>query len=390
MKKIGKHVIDLISSVSLTRESLDRALWPRNHSSYLTRSRADIVISRIQLVSAAFSILTVVWIAIDYWAFPFDLWWPFAALRILSGFIFFMLALPWEFERGQRTAMVLFVGMMANPPLFYLLSIPLFAGAELSGPALLVSELYMTLPFIMVAGLGVFPLTVLEMLAFAIPSVGIAVLGRMWAGVGDWPMFAGQLWQLFLLVGVLALACSSQLVNMISMVRRISQDPLTGVYTRRTGGEIVELQFGVSKREGTPLTIAYFDLDKFKSVNDDHGHEAGDRVLRKAAHAMRDQLRKTDTLVRWGGEEFLIVMTGTDNEGAKLVMGRMMEHWLGERPEGGPVTASIGLAERIEDGADDWPQLVETADRRMYDAKQRGRARCIGSDGEEVTGPPPQ
>ena len=106
-----------------------------------------------------------------------------------------------------------------------------------------------------------------------------------------------------------------------------------------------------------------------------------DRVLRHAANTIRSLLRQSDALVRWGGEEFLVVMPDTPVEGAMIAVERMRRAGFGKRPDGSLQTASIGIAEQTADRPADWESLVELADQRMYRAKQDGKDRVVGTDG---------
>ena len=143
---------------------------------------------------------------------------------------------------------------------------------------------------------------------------------------------------------------------------------------------MLDLQSIISARSNAPLSVAFFDVDHFKSVNDQYGHEAGDQVLISSTEHITHTLRRGDMLVRWGGEEFLVIMPNTDLEQAVVAMSRARELGFGQRPDGQPVTASIGIAERSADGASDWKDLVEKADQRMYRAKQSGRDRIVCGD----------
>ena len=158
---------------------------------------------------------------------------------------------------------------------------------------------------------------------------------------------------------------------------------LTGAFTRPSGAETLDLQYHIAAMHEAPITVAFVDLDDFKSVNDSFGHDEGDRVLQAMAESLRSCLRRGDALIRWGGEEFLLVLGNTDPLGARLVVQRLREKGFGVRPDGAALTASIGVAERIKDGTLDWPQLVELADKRMYDAKNSGKDRAI-LPGEET------
>ena len=380
------HIRRLLSSVSMTKDQALDLLWSQGHSPYLMRHRAALIVTRVQLVSAVFAFLTPLWIVIDAMAFPWPDWGVLAGIRIFSSLVFLALAWPWEVDKTSRVAFVMLTAMLVNPPLFYLASIPLFDGTALEGLAAVVAALYALLPFVVIAGLSVFPLTALEAVLYASPVLAMTALGAAVSPDFSLPTYVGNLWLLGLIFGVGLLAGISQLRYMIALVSRASQDPLTGVFTRRSGSEIVDLQYRVAERQDTPFAIAFFDLDRFKSINDDYGHDEGDNALRMMVDSLRDKLRLSDVIVRWGGEEFIVVLGNTDAAGARLVIRRIMEDWLGTRPDGGPLTASIGIAERRADGVDDWPELVELADQRMYKAKQGGRARAVGC-GDEVIVP---
>jgi diguanylate cyclase (GGDEF)-like protein len=91
-------------------------------------------------------------------------------------------------------------------------------------------------------------------------------------------------------------------------------------------------------------------------------------------------LRRGDTLARWGGEEFVLIMPNTDLQQAEAAVQRLRNVGLGRRPDGTPITASIGIAERNADAADEWKKLIDLADQRMYHAKQAGRDRVVSGD----------
>jgi diguanylate cyclase (GGDEF)-like protein len=204
----------------------------------------------------------------------------------------------------------------------------------------------------------------------------------------DWPTFAASFWLMLLIAGVSTLAGLSQLAFIIVLVREAIRDNMTGCFSRRSGEELLELQFATSQRNNIPLTVAFLDLDHFKQVNDRFGHEAGDVVLKGAASAIQEHLRRGDMLVRWGGEEFVLILPNTTPETAGTALERVRQTGFGSRPDGTPVTASIGIAERIHDGSGGWHALVEKADTRMYEAKQGGRNRVV-APGRDAARPVP-
>jgi diguanylate cyclase (GGDEF)-like protein len=238
---------------------------------------------------------------------------------------------------------------------------------------------YAFLPFVMLAGLSVFPLTLIECLVFAAPILVIqaltAVLG--WH-VFDWPTAAASFWLLLLITSVSAMAGTSQLGFIIVLVREAVRDGLTGCFSRRSGEELLDLQFRLAARRHAPLAVAFIDLDHFKSINDQFGHDAGDQALKTAASSIRRLARGTDILIRWGGEEFLLLLPDTDAAGAHTALQRLRAASIGRRPDDTPLTASIGIAVLGQDSADSWQALVAAADVRMYAAKQAGRDRIVG------------
>jgi diguanylate cyclase (GGDEF)-like protein len=145
-------------------------------------------------------------------------------------------------------------------------------------------------------------------------------------------------------------------------------DELTGLPNRRAWDERLEQAI----REPEPLCVAILDLDRFKSYNDDHGHQAGDRFLKEAAAAWRAQLRPADTLARYGGEEFVVLLREDDLGNARDIVDRLRA----ATPRG--QTCSAGIARRIGDEAD--TDLLGRADHALYEAKRAGRDRSLVAD----------
>jgi len=168
---------------------------------------------------------------------------------------------------------------------------------------------------------------------------------------------------------------------MMALLRQASHDPLTGALTRRSGVEVLDLYFRLACDQDAPLSVLFVDADNFKTINDSFGHDAGDQALKDIAARLHTLVRQADMVIRWGGEEFVVILTNTPTMGAGIVVDRISDGWLGRHPDGNPLTASMGLAERKTDGVTDWPQLIALADERMYVAKKSGKARCVGRDG---------
>jgi diguanylate cyclase (GGDEF)-like protein/PAS domain S-box-containing protein len=166
-----------------------------------------------------------------------------------------------------------------------------------------------------------------------------------------------------------------------------TNDALTGLPNRRHGEEYLQSQLALARRNGTPLGVCFVDLDYFKTINDEHGHLKGDEVLRAAAQALASGVRRSDMVLRWGGEEFVIVCPGA-GVSETLQVASKARAALAALPwqqslSVPPVTASFGVAVFPEhgDGSDD---LVQAADSALYRAKagQRDRIELAQPAGE--------
>lgn len=368
----------LFAPIKITWGQFFDLLVPLRHSPHIRRHAASVIISRIQLVAAIFAVMVPLWSIIDWFVFPWPQWAMMTALRLGSGLIFLALAWPWDITKTRLQADAMLMCMLLVPPVFYLVSIKVTEDLNVAGVALLVTKLYALMPNIVLAGLAIFPLTAFEVALFSAPAFIFAVLGLLMGGHTltvdqHGPMF----WLMVLVMGVAMFSGMSQLHYITALVNRAMVDPLTGAYTRRSGGEALDLQFRLSAMRNTNLAIAFFDLDKFKSINDTYGHEEGDKALKALAENLRHGLRRGDVLVRWGGEEFVAILAETNADGARILIERLRATGFGLRPDGTPMTASIGVAERVADGAHDWPHLIELADQRMYEAKRSGRDRAV-------------
>ena len=162
-------------------------------------------------------------------------------------------------------------------------------------------------------------------------------------------------------------------------VRLASQDALTGAANRRALMQALERELGRATRQHTPLALLMLDLDHFKHVNDRYGHLAGDQVLRHVVAVVRQRLRAQDVLGRYGGEEFLLLLPGTDQHGAQELGQQLCQavqaapcDWSGQRIA---VTVSVGIAGVAAGQQTDWETLLSAADSALYRAKENGRNR---------------
>ncbi len=361
---------------------LQKLLLSSGHPPLVKHRRAELIVSRVRIVSLVFAVLTPAWILVDYLIYAWPLWGFLAALRIAASGCFFAVALlsktTFDIQRARR----LLIAMMLVPLAFFMVSNPIMSKFEIDGVAQALSMGYVFLPFVIMAGISVFPVTAMEGVALTAPTLLVMFsVSFFQSDFVPFSSYVGALWLLALIGVVATVAGMSQLQFLCQLVKQSSHDHLTEVYSRGAGIELLKTQFAIARKQGAPFAIGFLDLDAFKAVNDNYGHEEGDNVLKAAAEVLRMTMRRSDILIRWGGEEFLVAMPHTSFEKAVIPMQRVMEKGLGVRPDDRLQTASMGLAEWIGDGCESWTELVELADRRMYEAKQGGKNRlAVGNE----------
>lgn len=154
-------------------------------------------------------------------------------------------------------------------------------------------------------------------------------------------------------------------------------DRLTGLYNRLKLDEVLEYEISKSKRYGTALSLIIIDIDHFKNVNDTYGHQVGDMVLKEVANTLLSCKRESDTIGRWGGEEFLIVLPNTNLAGAMITADKIrtaIENY--SFSVVGNKTASFGVSEFLVEENED--SFIERADQALYRAKSGGRNQVVG------------
>ena len=165
------------------------------------------------------------------------------------------------------------------------------------------------------------------------------------------------------------------------MAKLARQDPLTGMANRRSFDESLEQELERVNRYGRALSILFIDADRFKAVNDDYGHTAGDDALKELGSVMRDCLRPADLPSRWGGEEFVVLLPETSSvealRAAERIRASVERHEFSFDGEKG-LTCSIG-ASSCSDDAGGARGLLRLADDAVYDAKREGGNRVMAA-----------
>lgn len=156
-------------------------------------------------------------------------------------------------------------------------------------------------------------------------------------------------------------------------------DPLTGLSNRRLFMEETKRLVELARRHGEPLSIIMLDVDNFKRINDEYGHDVGDIVLQKLAEVIKKNIRSSDVAARYGGEEFIVALPKTDERGALLVAERIRQDFKRTKvklnSEEVGTTVSIGVASY--GNGDDLDTLIKKADEALYEAKRSGKDRVV-------------
>ena len=160
-------------------------------------------------------------------------------------------------------------------------------------------------------------------------------------------------------------------------LERLSRtDSLTGLGNRRHLMNLLPQEIERARRSAQPFSILMLDVDHFKKYNDDHGHQAGDRVLVRVGTLLRETIRPYDCAARYGGEEFLVVLSGVALDDARECGERIRKRVRAEQIDGGPMTVSIGVAEYPSHG-DTEDAIIGQADAALFRAKRAGRDRVV-------------
>jgi diguanylate cyclase (GGDEF)-like protein len=252
------------------------------------------------------------------------------------------------------TAVSVLVSGGATSPLLPLMAIPIFSQAVCFRPQ------------VFLAGVGLNGLLVVPAVLLADPSATTSPPVVHLVG------YLGLL--ISLSVGGYSLATADRASRDEAVI-----DPMTGLYNRLTlAARFGEAQRSVSGTNGS-VGLVMVDVDHFKRVNDTHGHDRGDRVLRELAERLVGNLRTSDVAYRVGGEEFVVLLPGRDAEGARAVAERIRASVATVPLAGLPVTVSAGVV--TGDGDASLEELMRAADVALYAAKAGGRDRVVGGDG---------
>lgn len=356
------------------------------HSPRLTARRAGLIVSRVRLTAGLLAILTPLWILADIWMFSPEVWMALLPMRLITAVAFAAILIAVRRMHTMRDAYMSLGYLMLVPAAFFLFVHFHLAGLHLDTQLAGQWTGYAYLPFIMIAVLAIFPLTVFEAAVCALPMLAAQSIALFPTGSEhSWIAFATSSGALLLVAMVSLVAGLSQLAFTMVMIREGIHDSLTGCYSQRCGEELLDLQFIWSSRANTRLATVRVGLDNFHEIGELFGHAAAESALKSITEILHDSMRSGDTMSRhsgetlslWAGEQFLLVLPHATAEQASFALQRLLTGGLGVRPDGVAITASLGIAERIGDAAEDWWKLIDLTSARMQAAQRAGGNRSI-------------
>lgn len=345
----------------------------RRHSRYFNQTRSDYLFRRVRAIAWLLAVIQPAWLVMDYWLLPDSAFLPIVYCRLGTAALCLTLGASTLFRYRLPAAHLRLLLLVALLSAFQLISSWLLLqdgdSARVAG--------YHFFPFMIVAMLAVFPLTILETLFYTGLVVTIQTITQVLRHQFGELEAVNDLWLLGVLGVIAAWAAINQLSMLLGLYRQATRDPLTGLANRRQAMEQYHNEIERCRAHHQPLSVLLLDLDKFKLFNDNHGHAAGDIVLKSFSQLLRQQLRKRKDLpCRYGGEEFLVILPEFDGQQAeqtawKIINACRQTHI--RTPAGKQLgfTCSIGVA-TLQDN-ETGEQLIQRSDTALYQAKEQGR-----------------
>jgi diguanylate cyclase len=335
--------------------------------------RDRLVRQRLRRLSVVLAVLVLAWIGLEAPALPAAQFAAMAGLRTGLALLLLLIALL-----APRLPPML--GLFA----LILSQVLLFAAMRSIACEVAPGWLqlgYGMLPFVLIAQLALFPLPLLRSALLALPVIALTLMPLWHPASVSLHSPAGDLWLLALILALSAWAAAAQLgllLELLSARWEATHDALSGLVNRRYALDLLERAIAASRRSGQPLALLLLDLDRFKRINDEHGHAIGDAVIRCTGDVLQAAVRENEVAARVGGEEFAVVLPATGVDAARQAAERIRQRIESARvalPDGREVavTTSIGLS-MLQPG--DRPEsLLARADAALYRAKNLGRNR---------------
>jgi|TARA_B100000315_G_scaffold162952_1_gene151405 diguanylate cyclase (GGDEF)-like protein len=374
----GEHESIQLDSVKTFLDGfrLDDIIWSEHHSEDFKATRSEYVLVRLRFMLIFFSLAVLAWSVIDFYTLTRGHFYQMVGARISLACTLMVIWSASIRRQGHRYVAMLLALTMLSVTLFYTAATLILHSGTPEAP--LVG--YAVLPLMAIALMGLFPATLVYGVA-VIAMIFVCYIGlEYWLGTLGSLQTLNFIWTLMMAAGVALWIESGQLLMLLRLYRESTRDPLTGLINRRVLMKQLLAEVAMQEESGRCFSLLMIDLDRFKRINDDYGHMIGDLVLKTSAQMMASELRSTDIIARFGGEEFIAMLPGQNSSEAIPVAERIrarLANTVIETPAGEEIkiSASIGVTEyesgeRIE-------HTLNRVDESLYKAKQSGRNQVI-------------
>jgi diguanylate cyclase (GGDEF)-like protein len=360
------------SYFSLDKHALNDLMSTKYHSDDFITTRTSYITIRLWFMCMFFSLSVPVFSFFDFIFLPNKEAIYLLSARIVLSISLLMLAQALKMWSLVRTVRIVMPLAFLLPMLFFVTSMLIIKNI----PVEVVPSIFSMMPYFILAMLGLFPLTISGgfFVIFCI-FTPFVIYNLVLVNKPFW-LFFNDVWLFMLFAGISLWLQVGQLSMLMKLYRESTVDPLTKLINRR-----VLLRLARRSHEYHEVySVVMFDLDRFKRVNDNYGHAIGDKVLVAVAKVIQKELRATDIIARFGGEEFVAVLPKTKLDDANIIASRVavaISRQVITLADGNElsVTASVGVTQRKQ--AENLDDVLKRADDFLYFAKDNGRNQVI-------------
>jgi diguanylate cyclase (GGDEF)-like protein len=360
------------SFFSLGRTSLTDLLSTNLHSKDFVNTRTGFITSRLWLICIFFALSVPVCSFFDFILFSQQEARYLLAARLLLSFCLVILAFILKTQPTVRKVRIIMPLVFLIPMFFFIFTMIIIS----STPNENIPVIFEMMPYLILAMLGLFPLTIsggaLVILLIFIPFIGF----ELWISNSSYWILFNDIWLFLLFAGISLWLQVGQLSMLMKLYRESTVDPLTKLINRRVLFRLADNDL----KEQSDFSLIMFDLDRFKRINDTYGHGVGDKVLVSTAQVIQRELRPSDIVARFGGEEFVAILPEIGLEDATRIgkrIGRMISQESVQLSDGLVIktTSSIGVTQkRVNESLD---EALKRADDFLYYAKENGRNQVV-------------
>lgn len=364
------------SSLDVYQSLLGDLISARNHQSDFDRTRAEYISKRLSTMLIVVSPLLILWLGVDFLLVTPPEFIALTSIRVVTA-----LALLFTCHQIYQSRCLRDCKRGLYLTLFILNTFYFCSEAVLVNSTSQNAYFgYSLLPFMFISMLTIFPLTAIESLFMGLMTIiMVAFLNWQKGALLTFDALC-DLWLLSLLLVIALWAQMTQLHILIILYQQATRDPLTGLLNRRKLMEKITLSIQESEARRQPAVMLLFDLDHFKNINDTFGHQAGDQVLQCFAGVLEDNMRTSDSIGRYGGEEFVCMLPCTEIGIAMVIAERIRiasENQKIQTTDNRVIrfTTSVGVA-RYQP-SENPSTFIDRADDSLYNAKHEGRNRVV-------------